>query len=310
LSRLASAPATERPGPLAAIVIVALLAPATALALRTEPGAATRHEARAGQLVLTYAGGWTPTANGAPAGLRKAVALRSSAAPTLRVRAGAVASPARIPGGLWRHVADGTTPVRSASVKLGALQARRYDREAPGLLQQLRIYIVASERGDFAITCAMARDEVRAGMRACDALASSARLIGVRGRPPGVDVAVAIALREALAALDAKDDELGHGLAVRSLERRSAAAMELARAHRAAAASIAELRPSTRDARVLATLRRRLGQLADDYTALAERSKGASRRRYNDARDDQKRHQQLLRRALAELVKLGYDRVP
>jgi predicted Ser/Thr protein kinase len=307
--RLLTAPAARHRGAAAALAAASLVLPLAALVLRpsTRPSPVAPTP-RAGTLALALPSGWRRIPDPDVEGLRDAVALASPRAePTLRVRAGTVAQPGAVPGDLPSRLVGDAPVSGSAYVRLGGeVPARQYDLTAAHVDQRLRVYVIAGDRRDHAISCAMASDRARTGLAACDALAARARLQGEGIVAPGIDIAVAATLRRLTVTLDRAGRRLEPLLGDRSRARRAEAAAGLASAYRAAGATVGALRPRTRDADGLASVKRRLEQLASAYAELAARARDGSRRRYNEARARQRRSQQLLRAALTRLARIGY----
>lgn len=247
-----------------------------------------------------------PTAGGALPRFADAVVLRRARPGPIVARAGALARPAPVPGGLPRGLAAAATgPARGAAVRLGSLAAVRYDLATPAAA--LRLFVIPTDRGDQALACRTAPAPPSALLAACDRLAGALRLRrGAHATAAGADPRLARGLAAALRDLaDARGSRRG-ALAAADPRARARAAAALAAAHRAAAARLAGLRPRPGDRAVVASLRRVLRALAGDVDRLRRAAVQGDRAAHAAARRALEGDERALAAALARLGRHGY----
>jgi hypothetical protein len=209
---------------------------------------------------------------------------------------------------LPRAVTDGLErPARRERVRLGAVEALRFrDLRLERLSEPVTIYAVPTSAGAATIACLTpigpARDTVLA---ACESIATTIALRGVRVLPLGADPRYADHARHTLGLLNAKRTR-GRGalLASRTRVEQARAAGELSGAFATARADLAKGRPGPMEAPAHRSILAALARTEARYRELAGASLANDRRVYNRTASRVRRAELELGRAVQALARL------
>lgn len=206
-------------------------------------------------------------------------------------------------GGLPRSVRRALTKdPKVTPVSIGDIPAIRYDGELESGGQALRIYVIATERGDYAVACRLPGSA--SATRACDRLAAGVSFAGVSSQETGADPAVAKALAAALAPVVAS--RKGRGLRAKGVQARAARARDMAAANLKGAQAVARIDAPPAERAELRQLARALRTEAPVLRRLAGAATRRERTRYNTARERVVVLERSIRAALDDLQTLGY----
>jgi len=252
-----------------------------------------------------------------PSGFRLAStqpALRLSSAVTLARRAAAgeivaagrtdATGPTLLPASLTSKLTRRPVPAR---VRLGALQALRYDNLRPaGSSLALRVYAIATSAGVTDVVCAASPTALQVLGPLCEQIAQTLRLRGTHDLPLGPSARYAADLTTTL-----RDVSIGRSKAVARMRTgtravQATAARDAARAYERAAQALASMSVSPYDEGANAALASALVSTQHAYGRLAAAAQGGKRSRYAAARRSVDAREGAATRAIDHLGSLGY----
>jgi hypothetical protein len=252
-----------------------------------------------------------------PAGFRLAriqPALRLSSAVVLARGGGAgeivaagrtnATGPTLLPANLTSRLPRRPTPAR---VRLGALQALRYDDLRPaGSTMALRVYAVATSARVTDVVCAASPAALRALTPVCERIAQTLRLRGARGLPVGPSARYAAEVTRTL-----RDVSSGRAAAVGHMRAgtravQATAARAAARVYEQSAHTLASMNVSPYDEGANAALASALASTQDAYERLAAAAHAGRRSRYAAARTSVGTAERAAMQSIYRLGRLGY----
>ncbi len=287
---------------IAGLVALLVVAPVAGWALGHDDPPAGPEQARSAALTLEHSAAWSRGSGDIdgleledPITLRRGDGVKLAAGRMLTFRAGF--DP--VPAALRDRFAGKSDPV---TVRLGSHTAARH---AVALRSRERLWLalVPDDKGWIAIACEGPGAD-RPGV--CPAVASTLDVIAAKPVPLGPDKRLAEQIDGALTKLNAVRAATALLLRARSAATRGRAAGRSARAHAAAARTLAGLDARPQEAPLVALLAKHLRGQADNLENL---SRAASRRRvirYDSARAAIKIRERRVRAALARLRSVGY----
>lgn len=260
-------PATRnrrRPVAAALVTMGAVLAAGAGIILVASTGssAAPIRLARSGPVTVRYRRPWAPkTAHGpATSSLRAAAVIANGA---VSLAAGELVQSAAVPGGVppgLSHILG--RPNASGHARVGGRLATRYMwRSARG--QRIDAYVIPTTSADIAFYCIVPA-RLTVGLDSCMSLVDHATIAGVKFMATGPDLALRVALNQAVAPALSARRQLG-GLAAATLPARAAPASVLARSDRAASTALGRIAAPERYQGLVIAL---AGALHDEAAAL------------------------------------------
>ncbi|MCA1689345.1 MAG: hypothetical protein LC720_02540 [Actinobacteria bacterium] len=268
------------------------------------------NSASVGPLELGFPAAWqrTPEAPQVPGlGLRNPLVLASPPPGTGRLEAGTVAAtgPTLLPPALLALLA-----ARPAGepVRIGALQALRYDGLAPrGLPGGVTLYVVATSQGVLTLACRPGSAPGATFGADCARVAATARLVGARAYPLGPSPVLARQLEAAFTRLSgARRAGEAHLRVAASAAAQAAADRELADAYARAGREVAAAAGNPLAAGVGAQISAALAAVARAYRGAGSAAAARSTAAYAAAGRALAAAGADLRRATAGLAELGY----
>ena len=277
----------------------------------SQSGGDLPNSASSGSLTISFPSDWKRSGEDpkvAGMGFSGPIVLTAADFPGAQLVAGQLdgAGPTLLPATFLARLAR--EPARDDAVKLGALQAFRYDDLiAQGTAGPVTVYAAPTTEGVATVTCVAGTRRAPEFGPACERIAGSLELAQGEGLPLGPRADFAKAAGAALRRLDRSAAGGRRRLrAARTAAAQASAAGSLARVYRSAARSVsrAPAGPFERDATkgLLTALRR----IATGYSSAASAARAGSRGRYAAAGREVRRGGRALRRALADLRALGY----
>lgn len=292
-----------------AAVAVGVALPVLALLLSGGGDDRAAAAATAGDLELRYQQPWTQVRDD-PAlvpGLRLRDPVTLSTTGTANeittLRAGRIAAPAGALGDVppaLKDTLDG--PPTATQVQAGNIPMVQYDATTKAG-RRLRMYVLATEDGQYAITCS-SRPGSTSSATLCRDVAATAGIRGASAITPAPDAALAAKLAAAMSVVTAARRQASLS---GSLKRRARAAGRVAASDRRAAALLAKLSPRAPDRPAIRDLRAGLGAEARALDRLAAAARKRDRSAYQQAREALARAQSRIRRSLAVLKQKGYS---
>ena len=212
--------------------------------------------------------------------------------------------PALLPQELLRRLAG--PPKRDDAVKLGALDAYRYEGLRPtGFNGRLTLYVAPTTEGVATVACASTAGDAAAFLPDCETVAGGLKLVLGKAFALGADQSYLAKLDKAIGHLNADRKRNAAKLRKAKTQADQAnAARSLAKDYRRARRSFTAARPSARRCSTrVSRCARRSRELQLAYSRLAARARDGSQAEYNAARDDVSAGEAALKRALAQVDK-------